>query len=154
MAFAPLPPALVEAGTALLRAADDVGLHPQAAAWVYDHGFDEWRYVLVSPLVDTIGRRRVYQLLVKAFRKLDLADGFAVVDVSLESPQSPLFRGLYRALPVRGLQDGQFIFERCIINGLMFDGVIYRWLDTPPLRQIRRIEKEFVRKAGKLARAV
>jgi hypothetical protein len=147
MAQTALSEDLVRAGHRLLDAADQVGLRPQGAAWVYDHSLEEWRYVLVSALVDTIGRRRVYNLLSKAFRKLTLPEQLTIVDVHLESPQSPLFL----ALRVFEVRDSIVKFENCAINGFLFDGVIYRWDASPSPKAVRQNEREFLRKVKSLA---
>ena len=132
----------------MLDAADQIGLHPQGAAWIYDHGLEEWRYVLVSALVDTLGRRRVYSLLAKAFRKLTLPEQMTIVDVHLESPRSPLYYGVRSAVIMEG---GIIKFENCTINGVLFDGLIYRWGISPSPEALQRTERDFLRKATALA---
>lgn len=149
MAARPLSEDLIDAGHKLLEAADKTGLRPQGAAWLYDHALDEWRYILVSALVDTMGRRKVYQLLVRAFSKLHFPADLTIVDVYLEGPKSPLFDALARFQVV----DGIARFENCSLNGMLFDGVIYRWNPTPPPSAVKQIERNFMKKAKRAVEA-
>lgn len=149
MAARPLSQQLIDAGQRLLEEADRIGLNPQGAAWLYDHGLDEWRYVLVSALVDTMGRRKVYLLMVQAFSQLQLPADLTVVDVYLESPRSPLFNAL-SAFEVR---NSLVKFKNCKLDGMLLDGVIYRWDPTPSPDSIKDIERKFVRKAKKRVKA-
>ena len=50
-----LPEDLKLAGQRLLEATDTLGLEAQGAAWIYEPDLEEWRYYLVTVLLDWEG---------------------------------------------------------------------------------------------------
>jgi hypothetical protein len=61
---------MIDAGAALLRKLDDVGMAPTAAFWLFDAEINEWRLVLASPEVATLGPLAVYLKIGTAIREL------------------------------------------------------------------------------------
>ena len=92
MADKDLSPELIEAGAAILAKTDELAMQAQGAMWVFDSSLEDWRYYLVTTLVDTLGRRKTYKLLIDAFEKLKLPQSMIVDDVHLGSPTDPLIR--------------------------------------------------------------
>jgi hypothetical protein len=145
MARSSLSPELKAAGSYLLAATDKLGLQAQGAMWLYDHALSDWRYYLVTSLVDTIGRRKIYGLLLDIFEAIDLPNEMTIDDVYLGSPQDSLFKlvsGVIRmplSVPVE--------FHDCTINQIPFDGVVYRSVGevVPSQEQAERINKRFAK---------
>lgn len=64
-------------------ALDEMGMAVQLAKWAFDPALEAWKFCLVTSLVDSAGRRKAYQLLLRAF---DLgAFPLSVEDVYLSS---------------------------------------------------------------------
>lgn len=140
---------LKAAGADLLRATDALGMQAQGAMWVYRHALEDWRYYLVTSLVDTIGRRKTYRLLLKAFEVVDFPKEMTVEDVHLGSPKEPFFQLVSKIVRVDG--GGTATFENCIFNEMSFDGVIYRSVqEVPTKREAERIEKRFTKRIKNL----
>src|SRR5829696_4194494 len=83
---------LKDAGRKLLETTDALGMQAQGAMWLYDHGLEDWRYYLVTSLVDTMGRRKTYRLLLDAFDRVDFPKDMTIEDVHLGRPNDDLFR--------------------------------------------------------------
>lgn len=150
MARENLPEELIEAGATLLEAVDRLGMSPQGAMWIFDHGLGDWRYYLVTSLVDTLGRRRTYRLLIDAFEAVDMPKEMTVDDVHLGSPSEEFFRVISHFLRIDGR--GRAFFNDCTINNIKFDGLIYRAVqEAPPPARAKAIERDFVRKVRKVA---
>ena len=144
---------LIQAGSALLAMTDTLSMRAQGAMWVYDHSLLDWRFYLVTSLVDTLGRRRTYRFLLDAFERLEMPDAMTVEDVHLGSPNDPFFITLSYAIHVAG--NGFARFWNCTINDVAFDGGIYRSVAASPNdRDAGKIEKLFRSKVRKLAKAV
>lgn len=139
---------LKEGGGELLAATDALDMQAQGAMWLYDHNLHDWRFFLVTSLVDTVGRRKTFQLLLDAFNKISLPDGMSVDDVYLASPAEPFFQLVSSIVHADG---GVAEFQNCSFNGLQFDGVIYRSVREVPSKQMaERIEKRFAKRVKDL----
>src|SRR5262245_11151563 len=114
---------LKKSGRRLLEVTDSLDMQAQGAMWVYSHALEDWRYYLVTSLVDTIGRRKTYKLLLDAFELLQLPPEMTIEDVHLGSPADEFFRLVSTIARVEG---GIAEFRNCTFNGAPFDGVIYR----------------------------
>ena len=68
MAAESLSEEMIKDGKAILRIAEATGLYPVAAAWVMDHEMGDWRYYLATPLVNLVGRTKIYDVLSVALR--------------------------------------------------------------------------------------
>jgi hypothetical protein len=67
MARKDLSPQLIAEGRATLKALDEMGMAVQSAKWAFDPALEAWKFCLVTSLVDSAGRRKAYQLLLRAF---------------------------------------------------------------------------------------
>jgi hypothetical protein len=145
---------LIEAGYRLLFVTDVLKMRAQGAMWIYRHELNDWRYYLVTSLVDTIGRRETYKLLLRIFAAPG-ATGFfpkelTIEDIHLGSPADEYFQKIsaavagLRLLPPTG--KNKATFKDCVINGIKFDGIIYRAVPTSPVsdKEARKIEQGFV----------
>lgn len=132
-----------EAGLALLHATDEMGLNAQGAMWVYDHNHDDWRYYLITSLVDTIGRRKTYALLLDAFSIAVLPSDMSIDDVYLGSPTESIFLAISRIIHIDN-SIGEF--SNCTFNDVKFDGVVYRAIrHIPSNQEAKAIERKFER---------
>jgi hypothetical protein len=98
------------------------------ALWFYYPASDEWRLLLVSPLVDTIGPRQCYTIIQSVIEDLVLGDGISLgLDrVSVLSPKDKLIRLLKVAIRT-GEGISTMRFTRNTINGVFIeDALIYR----------------------------
>jgi hypothetical protein len=144
MAIDHLPETLIEAGQKALAATDAMGMSAQGAMWLYDSRLGDWRFYLVTGLVDTLGRRRTYKKLIDAFGLIDLPDGLTVEDVHLGSPQDSLFQLVSSLVGISGNTIARFHNTR--LNGIPFDGVVYRSVKgVPASSEAKRIERDFER---------
>jgi hypothetical protein len=139
---------LIAAGERLLRKTDELGLEAQGAAWIYDHQLGEWRFFLVTSLVDTLGRRTAYKELLRAFAKIRLPAELSAVDVHLASPEDVVIQAL--AGPIEVVGDSRVHFVDCRVNGVPFDACFYRWSALPGPAEVRKIERSFRRNVDRL----
>ena len=139
------------AGAKLLAALDDAGLQAHGAAWIFDHTLGDWRFVVATSLVETMGRTRVYRELLTVMKKLDMPEEMTINDVHLESTESVLFKALSRVVRVES--GAVAVFRDCAINGTKFDAHIYRWSHAPPTRaEAQNVERQFKRRIKELVR--
>ncbi len=142
---------LIDAGAQLLRMTDALAMQAQGAMWVFDHSLDEWRYYLVTSLVDTLGRRKTYKLLIDAFEHLGTPSAITLYDVHLGSPKDSFFAWVSGVV---GFDDSVVRFTNSVFGGTAFDAVVYRAVrHVPEQREAERIEKDFSKRIMDLARA-
>lgn len=142
---------LKAAGLSFLQAADEIGLSPQGAMWIRSHALQDWRYYLVSSLVDTAGRRKAYQLLIRAFEVGEFPKSMTIEDVHLGSPNDPLFQKISRVLEVDNAIANIGLFQ---YEDLSLSVIIYRSMKAPPSeREARAVEKRFERTLREKERA-
>jgi hypothetical protein len=141
---------LIEAGIELLGATDALDMQAQGAMWIYHHALEEWRYYLVTSLVDTIGRRKTYRLLLDVFEQINFPKEMTIEDVHLGSPSEPFFQLVSQVV---GIKDGVVEFKNCLFNDVKFDGIVYRSVRSPPPpNEAERIEKRFQKRVKDLSR--
>jgi hypothetical protein len=141
------------AGRDLLAVTDALEMRAQGAMWLYDHSLKDWRFYIVTSLVDVIGRRKTYQLLLEAFERIDLPEDVTIEDVYLGSPTDLVFQYVSRAVGVS--DDSQVTVNNCSFDGLLFDGVIYRSVKAvPSAGEAKRIERRFSGHVKNLPRRV
>jgi hypothetical protein len=147
MARSSLSPDLKAAGSDLLAATDRLGLQAQGAMWLYDHALSDWRYYLVTSLVDTIGRRKTYGLLLDIFEANSFPKEMTVDDVYLGSPNDPLFKhisGFFRVPD--NFRMGPPEVEDLSLEGTSFNAVFYRAVvEVPSAEEAEKINKRFAK---------
>ncbi len=149
MAERPLSEELKAAGRQLLNATDALGMQAQGAMWIYSHALNDWRYYLVTSLVDSIGRRKTYRLLLDAFEYVSLPKEMTIEDVHLGSPRDGLFQLISRVVKIEGSAWSEF--RNCMFNEIRFDGIVYRSVkEIPNERQAEQIDKRFQKRVKDL----
>jgi hypothetical protein len=149
MAGEHLPEELKVAGLQLLRATDSLDMRTQGAMWIRRHELNDWRYYLVTSLVDTLGRRETYKLLLRIFSASGADKLFpkelTVEDIHLGSPNDKYFQRICLAIRVDKAGSSWAEFKDCVINGIQFDGVIYRAVsgEPPSDREAEIIQRTF-----------
>lgn len=136
------------AGLKLLAQTDALDMKAQGAMWLYSGALEDWRYYLVTSLVDTVGRRKTYRLLLDVFDRVTLPSEMSIEDVHLGSPNDPFFHLVSSVVRA----DNSIVqFENCTFNDVKFDGVVYRSLQSPPTSaEAARIDKKFQMKVRRL----
>jgi hypothetical protein len=144
-----LPKRLIEAGAEFLRRTDDWGMSAQGAMWLYSSALKEWRYYLVTSLMDTAGRRSVYKTLVRLFERFPMFDYFTVEDVHLGSPSDHVFRAISMNIHI---DNGVATDTTIGVGDVTFFGHIYRSVDRPPTKRIAEaLERKFKKRLKELA---
>ncbi len=132
----------------MLAELDSIGLMPQGMLWLYFHGVKDWRLTVVSDLLSTMPRQRVYALIGDALDKHGPIDGLTVFDVHLYDSSEIIPRILGGALQITGgrarILDGQ-------VNGMPVDALVYRLMPPRDPGTIKRAAKAFEKKVMALA---
>lgn len=149
MSVSALPEHLKDAGRKLLAALDEAGLGAEGAGWIFFHHLEEWRFVVATSLVESIGRTTVYRMLLAAMENLVVPNDLTVEDVHLISTESADYKTICGLIQMGG---GTAIFKDCQINDVKFDAVLYRWGMKPPTKEeMRKVEKTFKRRVKELS---
>lgn len=137
-------------GYELLSMLDGVGFGAIGAAWVLDEDSDRWRYLLISPMIDSKGPHWVYERLLQVFRKLKLPKGITPLDIVVASPREIDMQRLTHITHTNG--------ALMIVSGMMVNDMhvhfmaIYRMLPFAPRDAGERV-KAFDRKVAQLMAA-
>ena len=127
---------------------DDLGLGVQAAAWLYFPDLNDWRFYVATPLVATLGRKRVYSLLADALEVMGTPDGMTVFDLHLEGVDGGLFRMMTALIHIDG---GTAEFTGCSFNGIPVDAVMYRMVAMPKAAAYpKKAAKDFERNVQRI----
>jgi hypothetical protein len=141
---------LIEAGRKLLAALDSAGLGAQGAAWIFFHDLEDWRFVVATSLVESMGRSKVYKLLLDVMKQLDVPKELTVEDIHLISTEGPVYTTIGRIFRLAG--GGTARVSDCTINGAKIDALIYRWGDdSPSANEMKRVERSFRRRIKELS---
>jgi len=122
-----LTDAMVEAGAALTRKLDELGLPTIAALWLFMPEINEWRLLFASPEVAARGPRFVYERIGLAIEQLgEEASAAPFSSISLLDADAELVR-LLRTAVHTGPAIGRTRFSKNAINGhFIDDALIYR----------------------------
>lgn len=142
MVVEPLSEQLIEAGQALMAELDRIGLHPQGVLWLHAHHLNDWRFTVISDLVDEMGRRRVYSLIEEALEKIGQRDGLTVMDIHLAAPDEILARVLDGFIEMNA---GVVKLVDCKVNGMPVDAVVFRLTRARQKAEVKRASAKFQR---------
>jgi len=121
----------IEDGRKLVEALDRSNFNLVGALWFYFADSREWRLLLVSPLVDTIGPSGCYRRIQSVLKDMsyDLATSFGIPlsRIAVKSPWDSLIRLLKMAIQTDRRGISKIRFTRNTINGVFIeDALIYR----------------------------
>ena len=122
-----LTSAMVEAGAALARKLDEMGVATTAALWFFEPELNEWRLIFASSEVASRGPREIYEKIQLAIGQLkDKAAAVPLSAVVLMDSNADLIRLLRVALKT-GSEMSEIRFSKNVINGhFIDDALIYR----------------------------
>lgn len=125
MAAPTLVEAEIETGRRATQALDDAGLKVPGTFWLYYPEAEEWRFVTVTPIVDSDGPLEAYSRIDKALRPI--AERLPLSRVVALSPKDRLFRALRKAAKTGpGISAGTRL-SRSVFNDVFIeDALIYR----------------------------
>jgi len=146
MAVEPLSAELKTAGQIMLAHLDRVGLSPQGALWLMFPHIKDWRYTVVSDLVDDYGRIKVYGLIDEALSALPPVDGLTLFDIHLASTSEIMPMVLDGLVAV---DNGVVHLNDCRINDVKVDAVVFRLQQARPVAVRKKAIRDFQRAARK-----
>ena len=142
----------VDAGEQFLALLDEYGLGVQGAGWIHFDVVREWRYYIVTSLVDIDGLVETHDRISRLFALKFRSEVLTIDDLYLMSPKEPTFKTL----------SGVFKFDRSLIilekvqidNLLVERAVFYRALkDVPTDIKAKQARQQFDRRVKELERA-
>lgn len=148
MAIGPVSDELRRAGAAMLARLDDIGLFPQGVLWLHWHELNDWRFTVISDLVEVLGRAKIYALLDEALEKVGPTEGLTIFDVHLASSTEMLSWMLSSFAPPVSVDCS---FQDCWFEGRQIDAYVYRSDFPRDRRQIEAAARKFQREVRLLA---
>jgi hypothetical protein len=82
-----IDPTRKAAGRDILSLTDRFGFDAFAAGWLYDQSTRRWRYLLVTPMLETHGPKWIYDRLLRMFRHNPLPAGVTPLDIYVIDPE-------------------------------------------------------------------
>jgi len=114
----------IDEGKKLIEGLDKSKFKLVGALWYYNSNSGEWKLLLVSPLVDVIGPKQSYDVILAVLQDLKLSFEL-LTNISVLSPKNSLIQLLGRVVHTEGIS--QIRFTRNTINGVFIeDALIYR----------------------------
>ncbi len=122
-----LTDAMIEAGAALTRKLDEFGLVIDAALWFFEPEINEWRLMIASPDVSTVGPRAVYERIQRALDELGpKAAAAPMSSIAVLNSGDDLVKRL-RLVMKTGPVIARVRFSKNVIHGrFVDDALIYR----------------------------
>lgn len=122
-----LTDAMIEAGAALLRKLDEIGLDVRSALWMYDVEIEEWRLLFAAPEVGIKGPLSAYETIDRALEELGPeateATAWALQVMDVHADLSRRLKGRRRVDPERkGVRVRRAVFNDKYLD----DALIYR----------------------------
>lgn len=105
----------VDAGRELARRLTEE-LELKAAFWLYFDEADEWRLVLVTPLVDKRGTRHIYARIQSFLADSPELAGFPLFQVTVISPRDGTAKPIIEAYDGVDLGPGRYL-KRSVVTG-------------------------------------
>lgn len=135
-------------GASVVATLDSIELEPQGALWLHFPHIRDWRFTIITDLIDTIGRKRVYDLVGAAFDQMGPVEGLTVFDLHLAAPSEVLPTVLGGTFLI---QDGLVELKDVNINGVhQIDAVIYRMREPRSSLDAKKAANRFQKKVVQL----
>ena len=148
MAAETLPPNALDLGKTVLLTTDSLGMAVEGAFWLYTAKDEEWRYFLVTSLVDRIGSREIYlrlnEVLAKKFPEAELFTFFIC------SPSEKLVREMRRTHKTGPEASEPEVFKPNLRGAHAY---IYRLSSGLKEDDAKRVQRVFRRRANEFATA-
>lgn len=145
-----ISPASVSAGAECLKLLDSHGFAVQGAAWLFSSVVREWRYYLISGLVDVDGPIATFDRIGRLFAAVHW-NGLMLDDVHLGSPDEPMFKALASAIRV---ENAQMVLEGIQVNQFVIEhAIVYRMVSAPIRTKLQEVRKRFDRHLQELETA-
>ena len=122
----------LDSGRQLLEMTDRLDFGAVAAAWVQDSETEHWWYLLVTPMVDSLGPAWIYERLLKVFRKWKLPEGISPLDIRIASPFEAGLRGIFGGINPKMIENGPFpILDVSLSSGMVVRSIVpYRTMNS------------------------
>lgn len=137
-------------GRAVLLATDALDMAVEGAFWMYDPEDDQWRFFLVTSLVDRMGPREIYQRLNEAFAKKLSESEARDFTLYIASPADKLVKELRRSFR-SGPQVSEPVEIDAKINGEQTPVCAYRLASGLDEDEAKRVQRRFRRRVNELA---
>lgn len=116
----------IEEGKKLIEAIDRSDFQLTGALWFYLVENNDWRLILVTPLLEISGPRKIYEKIQLLIRDLPTPFGIGLENISVMSPHDKLIKLLRIAIRTSpGLSEIRFS-KNTINNVFIEDAIIYR----------------------------
>lgn len=116
----------IKDGKSLIEALDRSEFLLSGALWFYFSKAEEWRLLLVTPSVDSIGPRQSYKVIQSVIEDFPPSFGISIINISVRSPKDILIQLLRTAIRT-GPEISEIRFSRNTINNVFIeDALIYR----------------------------
>lgn len=144
---------MIEIGRRIIAAADDLGLRPEVAAWIYLPELGEWRLHLATSLYDVLGPQWLYRRLIPALPKLVAGLDLSEFGLYLGSPNEALLRGVRRLCRTDPEAFDGLVLHEVQIDDIELSAHIYRSADPMARTKVKRTQKNFERRAAEVLQA-
>ncbi len=139
-------------GRAVLLATDALGMSAEGAFWIYDPKDDQWRFFLVTSLMDKLGAREIYLKLNDALIRMLSDREMQQFTLYLSSPKEKFIREIHdqvATLPHASEPKDQ----RIEVLGKKVSSCIYRLAARSNEHQIKLSQRRFRRLCAELVPA-
>jgi hypothetical protein len=139
-------------GRAVLLATDALNMGCEGAFWMMDDGDDDWRFFLVTSLLDTMGPRRIYLKMDSVLGKIISEGEMDALPVYMMSPDEKIVRAIRMEISTAGTatipQGVSFRFD-----GQNVAALVYRMAGKMPEAERRAAQGQFRKRVDKLVAA-
>jgi hypothetical protein len=147
MAVEQLSDELKRKGQNVLTMLDNLGLEPQGMLWLHFPHLRDWRLTVITDLVETLGRKRAYDLIGSALDHVGPIDGLTVFDLHIAAPSEVIPRVLGGTFI---LEDGMAELRDSQINDIPINAVLYRLRKARPQLVAKKSASRFEKSVAQL----
>lgn len=118
----------LDVGRRITEALDHSEIKLRGSLWLHDKEEDDWRLILVTPLVDSRGPLATYTMVQRALAKAQLTSELPLSKISVTGPSDPLIKSLRTALRTGPGMHSLRATQSAIDNVYVDDVLVYRLL--------------------------
>jgi len=119
---------MIAAGAELTKQLDRSDWSAVGSLWLYESEINQWRLLLVSPLVSTEGPLAAYRQVSTALRLVN--QPLSLENISVVAPEDPRVRALASAYQTGLRNEGRRVFRGAVNGHYIDDAYVYR---LPPI---------------------